>query len=125
MIGRVVSAKISKTVTVIIERTAKHPLYKKTYIRTKKYLVDDAIGCKEGDMVEIVKIKPVSRKKHWKIEKIVGKNLTEIVEAKQKETAEKAISEVMPEEKIEVNEEKEVVKEKVKKVKKENKNGTA
>lgn len=124
MTGRIISAKLKNTVTVLIERTAMHPLYKKTYLRSKKYLVDDSLGCKEGDIVEIVKIKPVSKNKHWRVVKIVGKNLEEMVEAKQKETAEKAISEVMPEEKEEVKEEaveEKVVQEKVKKTKKEKK----
>lgn len=120
MTGRVVSAKLLKTATVLVERIAMDPLYKKTFIRTKKYLVDDSLSCKEGDIVEIVKIKPVSKNKHWKIAKIVGKNLEEIVEAKQKEAAEKAVAEVMPGDKVEVTEQ-EAVKEKVKRVKKEKK----
>ena len=51
MIGRVVSTKTKDTATVLVERVAKHPLYKKTFIRTKKYLVDTKIPIKEGDMV--------------------------------------------------------------------------
>lgn len=121
MIGRIISVKLKNTVTVLIERTAMHPLYKKTFIQTKKYLVDDLLGCKEGDIVEIVKIRPVSKNKHWRVVKTVGKNLAEIVEAKQKETAEKAIAEVMPEEKIKEVVEEEVVQEKVSKAKKEKK----
>ena len=99
MIGRVVSTKMNKTVTVLVERMAKHPLYKKTFIRTKRYLVDDQIGTKEGDMVEIIKIKPVSKNKHWRIVKVVGKSLAEITEEKLKAEAESLIAEVMPEEK--------------------------
>ncbi len=97
MIGRVVSAKLLKTATVLVERIAKHPLYKKTFIRTKKYLVDDSIGVAEGDVVEIVKVRPISKNKHWRIVKVVGKDLAEIVEKQQKEAAEKAVAEVMPE----------------------------
>src|SRR3990172_9830878 len=99
MIGRVVSTKMNKTVTVLVEKMAKHPLYKKTFIRTKRYLVDDQIGTKEGDMVEIIKIKPVSKNKHWRIVKVVGKSLAEITEEKLKAEAESLIAEVMPEEK--------------------------
>lgn len=98
MIGRVVSTKMKQTATVLVERVAKHPLYKKTFIRTKRYLVDDPIGAQEGDMVEIIKTRPISKNKHWRIVKVVGKNLAEIVEAKQKEAAKEAVAEVMPEE---------------------------
>lgn len=127
MKGRVISAKLTKTATVLVERIAKHALYKKTFIRSRKYLVDDAIGVKEGDIVEIINCKPVSKNKHWRVVKIVGKSLTEITEKKLKEAAEKTIAEVMPEEK-ETEEPKEMEKLKVKKEKpkkKGKKNGTA
>lgn len=97
MIGRVVSTKGKETATVLVERVAKHPLYKKTFIRTKKYLVDTKVSVKEGDMVEIVKIRPVSRNKHWRVLKIVGKDLEAITEEKLKRAAEEVIAEVMPE----------------------------
>lgn len=99
MIGRVVSTKMNNTVTVLVERMAKHPLYKKTFVQTKKYLVDDPIGVKMGDMVEIIKVRPISKNKHWRIIKVVGKNLEAIIEEKLKTEAEKIIAEVMPEEK--------------------------
>lgn len=101
MIGRVVSIKMQNTVVVLIERVAKHALYKKTFARSKSYLVDDPMGVKMGDMVEIVKVKPISKNKHWRIIKVVGKNLAEITEEKLKAAAEKTIAEVMPEEKTE------------------------
>lgn len=101
MIGRVVSTKMNNTVTVLVERMAKHPLYKKTFVQTKKYLVDDLIGVKMGDMVEIIKVRPISKNKHWRITKVVGKNLEAIIEEKLKTEAEKIIAEVMPEEKVE------------------------
>ncbi len=96
MIGRVVSTKMQKTVIVLVERIAKHPLYKKTYSQSKRYQVDDPIGVKMGDMVEIAKVKPISKNKHWRIVKVVGKNLEEITEEKLKAAAEKVIAEVMP-----------------------------
>lgn len=99
MIGRVVSTKMNRTVTVLVERVAKHPLYKKTFIRTKRYLVDTGIAVKEGDMVEIVKIRPISKNKHWKVVRVVGKDLEAITEEKLKAEAEKIIAEVMPKEK--------------------------
>lgn len=97
MIGRVVSTKMNHTVSVLVERVAKHPLYRKTFIRSKRYLVDDPVGVKEGDVVEIIKIRPVSKNKHWQVTKVVGKNLEEIIEAEQKEAAEEIIAEIMPE----------------------------
>jgi len=69
MIGRVVANKLKDTATVLVEREAMHPLYKKTYIQSKKYLVHDMMGTKEGDMVDIVKTRPISKRKHWKIVK--------------------------------------------------------
>lgn len=90
---------MKNTATVLVERTAKHPLYKKTFVQTKKYLADVSINIKEGDMVEIVKVRPVSKNKHWKVTKVVGKDLGEITEEILKAEAEKLVAEVMPEEK--------------------------
>ncbi|MDP3974230.1 MAG: 30S ribosomal protein S17 [Candidatus Daviesbacteria bacterium] len=99
MIGRIVSTKLKNTATVLVERKAVHPLYKKSFIRSKKYLVDDSIGVKIGDIVEILKIRPVSKKKHFKIIKVVGKNLEELTAEKLKEEAKRVVEEVMPEKK--------------------------
>lgn len=99
MTGRVVSTKLKNTVTVLVERVARHPLYKKTYIQSKKFLVDDQIGVKEGDIVDIVKCRPISKNKHWKVTKVLGRSLAEIAEEQMKEKAEQAIAEVMPDEK--------------------------
>lgn len=101
MIGRVVSTKMKGTVTVLVDRVAKHPLYKKTFLRSKRYLADAPGDIKDGDIVEIAKVRPISKNKHWKVVKVVGKNLLEIVEAREKEAAEEAIAQVMPEEKKE------------------------
>lgn len=105
MIGRVVSTKMNKpglstkTVTVLVERVAKHPLYKKTFIQSKRYLVDAQMEIKDGDMVEIIKIRPISKNKHWKVTRIIGKSLEEITAEQLRSEAEKMIAEVMPEEK--------------------------
>jgi len=99
MIARVTSTKLKNTATVLVERKAVHPLYKKSFIRSKKYLVDDPIGVKIGDIVEILKIRPVSKKKHFKIIKVVGKNLEELTAEKLKEEAKRLVEEVMPEKK--------------------------
>lgn len=101
MRGRVVSAKNSMTATVLIESTKVHPLYKKSYRSSKRYLVHDEMKVSEGDLVEIVKIRPVSSHKHFKIVKVVGRDIEAIVTEQLKEGAAEAIAEVMPEEKIE------------------------
>lgn len=99
MKGRVVSKKMLKTAVVIVERQSRHPLYKKSFIRTKKYLVEDPIEVKEGDLVELVKIRPISRMKHFQIAKVLGKRLEEITEEKLKKSAKAVIEEIMPKEK--------------------------
>ncbi len=97
MVGRVVSVKNKNTATILVERVAKHPLYKKTYKQSKKYLADDQLGVKLGDIVEFVNCKPVSKRKSFKTVKILGKNFAEIAKEHLKEKAEAAIAEVMPE----------------------------
>src|SRR3989344_5524418 len=106
MIGRVISTKTKNTATVLVERQAKHPLYKKTFIRSKKYLADDQLMVKMGDIVEIEKVRPISKNKHWKIIKVLGRSLTEIAEQHLKEKAEEVIAEVMPEGKDQIKSDK-------------------
>lgn len=101
MIGRVVSVKMAKTAVVLVESRKTHPLYKKSYKSSKRYLVDDQLGVKLGDIVDVQKIRPVSKNKHWKVLKVIGRNIEEIVEEELKETAAEAMAEVMPEEKEE------------------------
>lgn len=98
MIGRVVSAKQPQTVTVLLETTKRHPLYKKTYKSSKRYLVDDQIGVKLGDVVEFVKVRPISKRKHWQITKVVGQDIIALGKQVMKEVAEEAIEQVLPEE---------------------------
>lgn len=107
MIGRVVSTKLKNTATILVERMAIHPLYKKTYVQSKKYLVDDPIGVKMGDLVDFIKCRPISKKKHWKITKVLGKNYAEVAKEQLKKEAEAVISEVLPEDKEEEAKEKE------------------
>lgn len=97
MIGRVISTKMQKTAVVVVEGKKMHPLYKKAFVRSKKYLVDDSLGVKDGDVVEISKVAPISKNKHWRVTKVVGKNLEEITKEQLKIEAEKIVSEVMPE----------------------------
>lgn len=71
MEGRVVSDKAEKTVTVLVERSVMHPIYKKYIRRSKKYLAHDENNeYKAGDVVEIQEIPPMSKRKTWKV---VGK----------------------------------------------------
>lgn len=99
MIGRVVSTKMNKTVVVLVESTKTDPLYKKSFKRSKKYLVHDELGVKDGDIVDIISTRPISKNKHWKINKVVGRDIEEIVEQELKEQAAEIVAEVMPEEK--------------------------
>jgi len=72
MIGRVVSTKMDKTITVRVERVVTHPLYKKYIQRSSKFLAHDAENsCKEGDTVAIEECRPISRRKRWRLQKIV------------------------------------------------------
>ena len=96
MTGRVVSTKLKNSATVLVERMAMHPLYKKTYVRSKRFLVDDSIGVKMGDIVDIIKCRPISKNKHWKITKVLGRNFAEIAEEKLKKEAEGVIAEAVP-----------------------------
>lgn len=96
--GRVVSAKQPQTVTVLVESTKTHPLYGKTFKRSKKYLVHDGLGVSEGDLVEITQIRPISKNKHFQVVKVVGKDIEAIITEQLKEEAQEAIAEVMPEE---------------------------
>lgn len=96
MIGRVVSTKMKNTAVVLVESRKTHALYKKSYQRTKKYSVDDLLGVKEGDIVEFIKVKPISKTKHWRISKVVGKDLVAIGTAKMNKVAKEAIEEAMP-----------------------------
>ena len=70
--GRVVSNKMQKTVTVLLERQVQHPLYGKIVRRsTKVHAHDEAGECKEGDVVRIAECRPLSKTKNWRVVKIV------------------------------------------------------
>ena len=72
--GRVVSDRMAKTVTVLVERRVKHPLYGKFVTRTKKYHAHDENGeSHEGDVVEIEECRPVSKTKAWRVIRLVEK----------------------------------------------------
>ena len=72
-IGRVVSNKMDKSVTVSVERLVKHGVYGKYIRRTTKILAhDEANECKEGDVVAISECRPVSKNKSWRVVEIVS-----------------------------------------------------
>ena len=64
--GRVVSDKMDKTVTVLVERRIMHPVYKKFIKRSKRFLAhDEGNACRIDDVVSIVEAPPMSRRKRW------------------------------------------------------------
>ncbi|KPK39906.1 MAG: 30S ribosomal protein S17 [Gammaproteobacteria bacterium SG8_47] len=69
--GRVVSSKMDKTITVLVERRVKHPIYGK-YIKrsTKLHAHDEANECNEGDVVTVASCRPMSKSKTWRLVKI-------------------------------------------------------
>ena len=72
IIGRVVSDKMDKTVSVAVERKIKHPVYGKYIRRTTKVLAHDAANeCKQGDRVAISESRPVSKNKSWSVVDII------------------------------------------------------
>ena len=72
LVGRVISDKMHKTITVLVERRVKHPLYKK-YIRrtTKLHAHDENNECRLGDTVSIERCRPVSKTKAWLLQEIM------------------------------------------------------
>ena len=70
--GVVVSAKMDKTVTVAVENTVTHRLYHRYLKRTSKFHAhDEANQVKEGDVVEIVSSRPLSKTKRWRVRRVV------------------------------------------------------
>lgn len=70
--GRVVSNKPDKTIIVKVERYVQHPIYKKYYRRSKKFMAHDEHNeCQVGDVVRIIEWRPLSRRKRWMLKEIV------------------------------------------------------
>ena len=73
-IGKVVSNKCDKTITVLVERIVKHPLYGKYIKHSKKFMAhDDGNLCNEGDRVKIMETRPLSKNKRWRLIEIIEK----------------------------------------------------
>jgi small subunit ribosomal protein S17 len=75
LVGRVVSDKMQKTVTVLVERRVRHPIMGKTVTRSKKYHAHvEEGGIAQGDLVEIAECRPISRTKSWKVTRLIEKS---------------------------------------------------
>jgi small subunit ribosomal protein S17 len=72
-VGVVVSAKMTKTVVVAVERLVRHDVYRKTIRRTSTFMAHDEKGAAKGDTVRIVETRPLSKNKRWRVEEIVAK----------------------------------------------------
>ena len=74
-IGIVVSTKMQKTIVVKVESRFPHPIYSKTIVKTKKYLVhDETEECNIGDLVMVQECRPLSKRKRWKLGNIISKS---------------------------------------------------
>jgi len=71
LVGRVVSNKMQKTVTVLVERKVKHPIYGKYIVKSTKYHAHAEDALNEGDTVEIQESRPISKTKAWKVTRLV------------------------------------------------------
>ena len=84
LVGKVVSAKNDKTITVLVETYKKHPLYHKRVKDSKKYTVHDETNkAKVGDTVRIVSTRPISKTKHFYLKEIVKRSSYCITSAKE------------------------------------------
>jgi small subunit ribosomal protein S17 len=72
VVGQVVSNRMDKTISVIVERRVEHPLYKK-YVRRKTKLLahDENNECNEGDTVAIEECRPLSKRKAWRLQRVI------------------------------------------------------
>jgi len=72
LVGRVINNKMDRTVTVLVERRVKHPVYGKYVVRSTKLHAHDASDkIKEGDLVEIAESRPLSRTKFWTVTRVL------------------------------------------------------
>jgi small subunit ribosomal protein S17 len=71
LVGRVVSNKMQKTVTVLVERKVKHPIYGKYIVKSTRYHAHTEESLNEGDTVEIQESRPISKTKAWRVTRLV------------------------------------------------------
>ena len=94
-VGFAVADAAQKTVVVRIERTVRHPLYKKTMRRRKRYLAhDEGNDCRNGDRVLIEECRPLSRRKTWRVVEILERH--EVADIQPGEIAAPAIEPEQP-----------------------------
>ncbi|MBK6590281.1 MAG: 30S ribosomal protein S17 [Acidobacteria bacterium] len=72
-VGIVSSDKMTKTVTVRVDRLVKHPVYRKYVKKRKKFMAHDELGAKIGDKVRIMETRPLSARKRWRVVEILQK----------------------------------------------------
>jgi small subunit ribosomal protein S17 len=71
-VGKVISNKMDKSITVLIERTMKHPRYEKTFRTSSKLMAhDEKNEANIGDVVQVMECRPLSKKKRWRLDEIV------------------------------------------------------
>lgn len=88
--GTVISNKTAQTLTVVVRRQARHPLYGKSITRTKKYHVHDTQGVEVGAEVKFTPCKPISKTKRWKVVEVVKP--AQAVTQKKKDTTAKTVT---------------------------------
>jgi len=99
LIGLITSDKRDKTITVAVTARETHPLYKKQYTKTRKYTAhDEKKEAKIGDKVQISAVRPISKTKSWKLDKILARG-NEIITIKEEEILETEANEEVSEEK--------------------------
>lgn len=80
LVGEVVSTKMEKTIIVKIKRRVMHPVYKKFITRARKFMAHDETGvASDGDLVEIIESRPLSKNKRWALKKVVRKGLDQTI----------------------------------------------
>ena len=73
-VGHVISARMDKTIIVAVEQLTKHPTVKKFVRKRKKlYAHDKENQCQEGDLVEVIETRPLSKLKRWRVSRIIEK----------------------------------------------------
>ncbi len=74
IIGVVSSSKVNKTIVITVQSRQTHPLYRKQYTVTKKFMAhDEKNEAQNGDKVEIIETRPISARKHYKLNRIIEK----------------------------------------------------
>ena len=74
-IGIVISNKMQKSIVIKVEKKYPHPIYSKTLVKTKKYVAHDELDeCNIGDQVLVEECRPLSKRKRWKLIKILSKS---------------------------------------------------